>query len=1140
MYFNDITHIKNKGDRPLKSISLSDQGGNWVLTAFDYVTTPKEKLKRKKDSATTLTPSQTAEQSREESAVAPNPPSSSTASESADNTFNPNSDNSKRYEQGNGVILKREDGTSVRAQIISEENEDGKIEVAPSEGAIQGRDRVVYLTREELDQMYQGSFDIDSPDASSNEETQLSDTSIDSTPASPTPNSDSPIGRPMTEEEAVSFVDKITAEAEEAPELELTAENWDKEFGDNGVVDTPIGKVHMGEHQFLKMMRQGRNSKLGMIKPTLTNPDIIIEDTSREASSSERSSSYIFAKSFKGTDGERIYYFTSITVSQDGNEVVISNQERRKNRILSLMNSGNILYQKSNSLHPKAQVGESVPLNESLSVTNADNNSDQLGIHSSAEASESKDSNNVANVKAEEEGADHSTQEAVSDTPHSEERSEEHEWDELSKQVGDESAREIISSDISDLEAERKKLQKEISKPKGQTREEKIQYVIGRRERLQSIDAEIEGLQRVQQVSQMRIAQAEAQERNGTEGTSEPSPTGGRSQTDSREVESNKPTFLDVIKTLYEKGKEVASKLFGRSHFDVADTSNLLKKLGLTGDKFTIRYGVISRHFGKDARHKLPLSVWSQLPKALNTPLIVTKYYTDKTKTKQKGYRIYTAIQLEDGAFVVAGVEVKNAGRNLEVNAIDTVFGRNNIIGTQEEIVYESKEMTPEQRTLLDEHNPHQYSATQESSNASDNEGSKKTTNLTRSEKEAVIDQAEQEVEELRTEASTLRRKAYQAMRDYYESGAVPDMTEAQFEGEAGYMFIGSKNRNELALIHAPGLQDILTQLDELADKIPWYELLIRNSKKDLDTEQNAESKVESEYSVSTSPADKGGNFIQNKEGSIDLVQIKQEVFDALGIPAVPFRITESMAQHVLEQHSQELKITSIEEAVAFVLNVMQNFDHVRKGDLPNTYIFSIENARRKVGKRAVTLVLPSSNGDYLGVSSSGNEDIKGIQKRELLWEEGAKNITPATETASANVPSPSATQGGMTGGSAKSNQSNSLSERKGSEKTTDLTRSEKEAVIDQAEQELEGLQSEATSLRREAYQAMRDYYESGAVPDMTEEQFVGEARYMFVGRENRDELSLIHAPDLQDILPQLDELENIKRKPLNTYALPH
>ncbi|RKW44796.1 MAG: hypothetical protein D8B41_05945, partial [Porphyromonas sp.] len=97
------------------------------------------------------------------------------------------------------------------------------------------------------------------------------------------------------------------------------------------------------------------------------------------------------------------------------------------------------------------------------------------------------------------------------------------------------------------------------------------------------------------------------------------------------------------------------------------------------------------------------------------------------------------------------------------------------------------------------------------------------------------------------SEATSLRREAYQAMRDYYESGAVPDMTEEQFNGEARYMFVGKENRNELALIHAPGLQDILPQLDELANKIRWYKLLVRNSKKALDAEQNTEGKVGNE-----------------------------------------------------------------------------------------------------------------------------------------------------------------------------------------------------------------------------------------------------------------------------------------------------
>lgn len=484
-----------------------------VATAMEDAMTVRQALEqkeRKKDSATTLTPSQTAEQSGGASAVAPNP--SSSASESADNTSNPNSDNSKRYEQGNGVILKREDGTSVRAQIVSEENEDGKIEVASSEGAIQGRDRVVYLTREELDQMYQGSFDIDTPDASSNEKTQLSDTSIDSTPASPTPNSDSPIGRPMTEEEAVSFVDKMTAEAEEAPELELTAENWDREFGDNGVVDTPIGQVHMGEHQFLKMMRQGRNSKLGMIKPTLTNPDIIIEVTSqaKEGQETERASSHVYVKAFTKPNGERFYYFTSISVQKDSAEVVISNQERSKGQIAKIMKDGSVLWMRTDNASETSDVAQGLysPQGNQLSDPTSEGT-----VAPQSLPSEDKDTtlSSPEDNTHTQDGTD-TTQEGPSNDTHSEERSEEHEWDELSKQVGEESAREIINSDISDLEEERKKLQKEISKPKGQTREEKIQYVIGRRERLQSIDAEIEGLQRVLQVPQMRIAQADTQE----------------------------------------------------------------------------------------------------------------------------------------------------------------------------------------------------------------------------------------------------------------------------------------------------------------------------------------------------------------------------------------------------------------------------------------------------------------------------------------------------------------------------------------------------------------------------------------------------------------------------------------------------
>ena len=53
---------------------------------------------------------------------------------------------------------------------------------------------------------------------------------------------------------------------------------------------------------------------------------------------------YIFIKSFKQADGSRYYYFTSVTVSIDGKEVVVSNQEKSRNRILRLLIEGNVVW----------------------------------------------------------------------------------------------------------------------------------------------------------------------------------------------------------------------------------------------------------------------------------------------------------------------------------------------------------------------------------------------------------------------------------------------------------------------------------------------------------------------------------------------------------------------------------------------------------------------------------------------------------------------------------------------------------------------------------------------------------------------------------------------------------------------------
>ncbi len=181
------------------------------------------------------------------------------------------------------------------------------------------------------------------------------------------------------------------------------------------------------------------------------------------------------------------------------------------------------------------------------------------------------------------------------------------------------------------------------------------------------------------------------------------------SQMSSTEIDIN--PLLNVVKILYERGKEFASKLFQRSFFDVAKTPDFMKPLGLRGDKFTVRYGVISRHAGKDGAHDLSLDNWAQLPQALQTPFAICRL-----NDSADSYRIYTTLQNANGEYIVVGVDVKNVGRELNVNAISTAFGRRNEanLPMDEEVIYKDKNITPEQSSLLERPNFAQYPTEQE------------------------------------------------------------------------------------------------------------------------------------------------------------------------------------------------------------------------------------------------------------------------------------------------------------------------------------------------------------------------------------------------------------------------------------------
>jgi hypothetical protein len=150
---------------------------------------------------------------------------------------------------------------------------------------------------------------------------------------------------PLSQSEAQELVFVMEQQAEPMPSLDLTPENWYAEFGESGEVKTPIGPVIMGENQYLKMQAKGRAGQFGMVKPTLTNPDVIIEEQSREESViNKRKTNLIFVKTFTDSEGKKHTHFESVTASKENKEVVVSSHIIRPQQLLQKLTDGRIVY----------------------------------------------------------------------------------------------------------------------------------------------------------------------------------------------------------------------------------------------------------------------------------------------------------------------------------------------------------------------------------------------------------------------------------------------------------------------------------------------------------------------------------------------------------------------------------------------------------------------------------------------------------------------------------------------------------------------------------------------------------------------------------------------------------------------------
>lgn len=183
------------------------------------------------------------------------------------------------------------------------------------------------------------------------------------------------------------------------------------------------------------------------------------------------------------------------------------------------------------------------------------------------------------------------------------------------------------------------------------------------------------------------------------------------------EQERQKP-FHDMIDEMFDN-PDFDKSAHSRERYDLGDTPEFMKKVGITGDNFSLSFKNIKSHQNKDSDHSLTKEEWHVLPDAIKKPFLITR-----RKDADDKFRLYINIS-HNGHPVAVGVDVKrvNQGKDkpmLEVNSIKTVFGQKGKLSGNEEIVTYDEKMTPEQEALLRDLDYREYPSIQELSGGKD------------------------------------------------------------------------------------------------------------------------------------------------------------------------------------------------------------------------------------------------------------------------------------------------------------------------------------------------------------------------------------------------------------------------------------
>lgn len=155
----------------------------------------------------------------------------------------------------------------------------------------------------------------------------------------------------LSKEDATDIIAKMEMSAVNDPQISLSPESWQNSFGLSNSIDTPLGKVKMGEGQYQKLVDKKRSAEFGMVVQTLQDPDVVFIEPSeaKEGQTTERDFSYVFVKTFI-RNGQKFKYYTSVSVLKDGMEVSVSSHIASKTAIMKKLQGMERAYTKQSLL----------------------------------------------------------------------------------------------------------------------------------------------------------------------------------------------------------------------------------------------------------------------------------------------------------------------------------------------------------------------------------------------------------------------------------------------------------------------------------------------------------------------------------------------------------------------------------------------------------------------------------------------------------------------------------------------------------------------------------------------------------------------------------------------------------------------